>query len=163
MIEQVWSNMGLVLVNLKDILLHAVSPHKAHFSLWELRPKNLKTKRKCCWNRCFTFVWHMELGIIPLSINNQPVLGEICMQCLQSDWTKTQLCQPKKINKKKRKKGIKTRKSQHKHKTKNQLMIICLVCSTILVWRECEPLIYFFLWIICMGILFVFVKPCQTL
>jgi hypothetical protein len=28
--------------------------------------------------------------------------------------------------------------------------------------REYEPVIVFFLWIICMGILF-FVKPCQTL
>jgi hypothetical protein len=47
----------------------------------------------------------MELRIIPLSLYKQPAsLGEICMQCLQSDWTKTQLCQPKKINKKKKEK-----------------------------------------------------------
>jgi hypothetical protein len=91
--------MGLVLVNLKDIFLHAVSQQSPLFTL-RVETKKLENKKKMLLESVFHFcltygTWNNT------SLYKQPAsLGEICMQCLQSDWTKTQLCQPEKINKK---------------------------------------------------------------
>ncbi len=68
---------------------------------------------------------------------------------------------PKKLIKKKEKRDQDKKKPTETQNTESIIDYLpCLFYN--LGLREYEPVIVFFLWIICMGILF-FVKPCQTL
>jgi hypothetical protein len=88
----VWSNMGLILVIPKDIFLHAVSQQSPLLTLG-VETKKLENKKKMLlelvFHFCLTYrTWNNT------SLYKQPAsLGEICMQCLKSNWVKTQLCQ----------------------------------------------------------------------